>query len=79
MIEAQAASGGSPCLSMPATASRSPWEHHWASTSEEQRGTKAISTMDRVININRECVVNILNGYFPPFSPERIIAGERSS
>lgn len=42
MIDVQAASEGSPCLSMPATANRSPWEHHWASTSEEQRGIKSI-------------------------------------
>lgn len=40
MMDVQADSAGSPCLSMPATASRSPWEHHWASTSVEGGGKK---------------------------------------
>lgn len=40
MMDAHAESTGGPCLSMPATASRSPWEHHWASTSVGGRGAK---------------------------------------
>lgn len=47
-MDAQADSAGSPSLSMPATASRSPWEHHWASTSVGRR-TNILGVMCRMI------------------------------